>query len=872
MVKRYNTWARRWGTGISVGSEKLVAAAALELLGNLKLALAQLRLYPKDSPQVTKTVTAAFQSLSAFLEQAPQLALAASPAGLLLNGQRLGAKDFATVSLESALIAGFLDAAVKSLVCRKGVQFDEFLTFLDAFVHKFWDLRDRKEINAKLLELGVRRISVDEIEYVAVGEGDILLKDAAQKLEQSGARVHEILRTLEQLTDAAVDPQVGADGRLEIMKKLLEQDPLLLEKAKAEPLARDRADRLPGLLPLEKGREGVGEVARLLQQAPPGLRPGLLKIGSILIESYRHDPRLMTLMKQFLAAEAEELLPDWLRGEVRAAASEGGSVGRAKTLLALAGDEQAEPLLQEAAALVRELLPAGRRDLAARIMARLTGLLLDRNTSRRRAAADALLSLHPSWDTEPLAAAREGFEGLIRSAFDVEPDLDTYGRLAEIATILADGRLRHGEPELALETLSLFRRHHTAKDGAPSQRSEVAFRAIERITKSPGFPDILHRLRTGDPVALRVVESLGDPVAPQLVEDMKRIELTTQRMPLAEAISRIGPSAAAILSAELQKATQPAEALRLLEVLPHAAPETIATAALATTLHHPVSAVRRRSAALLTDRAYARSGDLLLQAMKDEKDPTIRATIVEGLGKLRVSGAFELLAGIADSRSESDDLRSGACMALARLGHAEAIPILAGVAARASRGLGLLKAASPALRAAAVRALGMFPTQPAAREALKKLTEDSDPALQAVARETLFRPIPASAVAAPAAAREASPAAASHDGSSGKIKLAGSLQEVGLDQICQLVGGTSKTGLLMLSLQGRVGRIWFDQGQVVAADFERLQDQHAVNAMAREKKGDFIFKPGERPAQARVQLAVPAMLLEAFRVADEGRH
>jgi len=67
-----------------------------------------------------------------------------------------------------------------------------------------------------------------------------------------------------------------------------------------------------------------------------------------------------------------------------------------------------------------------------------------------------------------------------------------------------------------------------------------------------------------------------------------------------------------------------------------------------------------------------------------------------------MTAAFEALASVADSRSESDDLRAVACMALARLGHAEAIPVLAGIASKGSRGMGLLKSASPSLRNAAI--------------------------------------------------------------------------------------------------------------------------------------------------------------------------
>jgi hypothetical protein len=870
MEEQYTIWrTRRAFTGASVSTEKLVSAAVLELLNNLKLAVAQLRLYPKDSPQVSKSGTAAFQSLNAYIEQNDRLILAAAHNGLIINGQRLGAKDFATITLESSLISIFLDAGIKSIVFRKGASLDELLSFLDALVRKFWDMKEGKEINRRLQEEHVMSISVDEIEYVAVGEGDLVIKDATRRLEKSGSKVSDLLKTLEQLTEAAVDPEVGAEGRLEIMKRMIEQDPTLLEKVKAEPLARGgRADKVPGLLSLEKGRECIGELARVLHSAPEELRPGIRKAGNIIIDAFRHEPRLMALMRQFLSAEAEEMMPVWMNEEFSETAQESGPAARAITLLALAGDEQADPLVREAPTLVRELLSISRSDLAAKMLARLTGVLMDHSADRRRLAAEALLALHSAWDNEPLSTAREGFETLLRSAIDAEHDASAYAKLAEIATILADGRLRRGEPELALETLSLLRRHHASKDSDLAFRPEVAFHALERVTRSPGFPAVLARLRTGDPLALRVAEALGDAAATYLVEEMKKIEVTSQRLPFADAIARIGPGAAAVLSEELQKTTAPSDALRLLDSLPHAVPESIAAVALSSTIRHPSNAVRRRSAAILTERAYARSGDLLLQALRDEKEPTNRATIVEGLGKLRVSAAFEALASLADSRSESDDLRAAACMALARLGHAEAIPLLATLASKSSRGLGLLKSASPTLRTAAIRALGQFPTNPAAREALKKVTEDSDPSLQAAARETLYRPLQK---ALSAAGREAQQAAAVQEVKANNVKLAGSLQEVAFDQVCQLVGGSEKTGLLMLSLEGRVAHIWFEQGQVVAADFERARDQAAFNAIAKLKKGDFIFQPAERPPERRIQSPVHVMLMEAFRVADEGK-
>jgi hypothetical protein len=789
-------------SGTSFRRDKIFSTEVLDLLHQLKTAIDRVRSLPPDDPQTAGAGAAAVQSLGAFLNDHRKLVLSTAPSGLLINGRRLGAKDFPTVTLESALVSLFLDAGVRNVAFRSGVRAAELLSFLDALVHRFWDLKESRAINARLLEKGVTSIGVDD-------------------------QTEEIL---------------SAPGN--------------------DPDTRDASDRLPGLLSLEKGREGIAELHQLFQTAPEELRPGLRKVAGLILDSFRHDARLAAAIRRFVAAEAPGLMPDAADGEPAGTA---GAAAQAESLLLLSADEQTEPLVQQAAPLVRKLLAVSRGDLAAKILARLAGVLLDSSPEGRRAAAEALRSLHPTWDSEPFSTTREGFETLLRSALDDEKDAQTYSKMAEVAAILADGRLTRGEPELALETLSLLRRHHTTKDALMAFRPEVASRTLQQIIKSAGFPPLLERLRSGDPLAFRVVEALGEAAAKCLVDELKKIEMGSNRLPLAEAISQIGPAAAAILSDELQKATSPIEALRLLEALPHAAAEDIAIVALSSTLHHRVGEVRRRSAAILTERAYTRSGELLLQALPNEKEPTTRATLVEGLGRLRISAGFEALATIADSRSESDDLRAAACAALAGLGHKEAIPILVSIASKSSRGLGLLKSASPALRSAAIRALGQFQSTPEARDAIKRILDESDDTLKAVALDALARnPTPSPAGSS---ARVTPP----HATPAGGVKLAGSLQEIAFDQVCQLVGGSEKTGLLVLSFGGRVARIWFERGMVVAAEYERRQDQEAFNAIARHKKGDFHFQPSERPPEKRIQAPVHLMLLEAFRVADEGK-
>jgi hypothetical protein len=807
---------------------------------------------------VVKVGTAAYQAVASHLESRSPLVLAQTPRGLLVDGQKLAAKDFATITLEASIVSLLLDAGIKTISFRKGLLFDELLSFIHALTQKFWDVREGKEINRRLREERVIRITVDEIEYVAVGEGDLLIKDAAQKLEGGPSAVGDLLRSLEKLTEAAIDPQVSAEARLQIIKKLIEHDPTLLEKAQNEAYAA-LGDKKPGFVTLEQARGALGEILRTIPRVSPEVRETLRRLGHLFADAFRHDPQESALLRSFLAGRTAELLPQLEKEHLSGPAP----VTRAHALLESEAEGVTETLVKETESLVRELTALKRADLAARLLARLTGLLVDRTAARRLAAADALLAMIPTMDQGPLAVVRDGFESLLRTALDQESESRTYAKLTDLAAILTDARLRREEFEGALETLQVLRKHHVVKDAAFPLRPEQAYRALERIAAGAGFPAVAAKLRAGDPVAIRIVEALDEAATRFLIAEIKKVESTPQRVRLAEIIARIGPGAGAVLAEELQKMTAPSDTLRLLEVLPTAVPESVAVVALGSMIRHPALAVRRRTAGILADRAYGRSGDLLLSALLDEKDSAVRGAILESLGKLRHLGAKDELLRIADARQEPDEVRGAACAALGRIGHTDAIPVLVGLTTRSPRGLtGILRPTPASVRVAAVRALSVFRAHGSAREALKRATEDSDILLQSAARELLYAPLGE-------ALAEARQAAAAQDAKAVASKLSGSLQEIPIEQVCQLISGAEKTGLLMITFEGPVARVWFENGMVTAADFGDHRDQDAFNTFIRLKKGQFVFQPGEIPPKRRVRIPVNMILLEACRVADE---
>jgi hypothetical protein len=803
--------------------------------------------------------TAAFQAVTRHLEQAACLVLCQTPRGLLVDAQKLSARDFATITLEASIVSLLLDAGIRSITFRKGLSFEELLTFLEALTRKFWEVREGKEINRRLREHRVVSITVDEVEYVALADGDLVIKDAVRKLEGAGSQLTDLLRSIESLADAAVDPEAGAQARLQIMRKLVEQDPALLQKVQKDDYEA-LGDQRPGFIPLDKARQAVGTLGRLLPRCGSNETRELLRgVGHSIADAFRHDPREAALMRSLLGLDVKEIAA----ATEHRPSDEPAPVARARALLEEEPELQAEALCKETEPLVKELSALARPDLAARLLARLTGYLVDRQSTRRLAAAEALAAMAAAWDSPPFSTARDGFESLIRSALDSEHEPRVYSKLSDLAVLLADLRLRRGEYEQALETLMLFRKHHVVKDAISPHRPEQSYRALERIASSQAFPAVAAKLRLGDPVAIRIVEALDQAATRFLISEIQRSEAAPHRVQLAEIVARIGPGAGAVLAEELQKSTAPSDTLRLLEVLPVAVPESVAVVALGSLLHHPAIAVRRRAGALMAERNYVRAGDLLLGALGEETEPSIRAAFLDGLGRLRHAEASEAAIRIADQRQEPDEVRAAACGVLGRIGHVEAIPVLVGLSAKSPRGItGIMRATPAAVRVAAVRALSVFRAHPEAREALKRATEDSDGALQATARELLYAPIEK-------AVAEAQQAAAAQEAKAAVAKLSGSLAEIPMDQVCQLIAGAEKTGLLTITFDGPVARVWFEDGMVTAAEFQGRTDQEAFNAFIAKKKGQFVFQPGEIAPKRRVRIPVNMVLLEAFRIADE---
>jgi hypothetical protein len=99
----------------------------------------------------------------------------------------------------------------------------------------------------------------------------------------------------------------------------------------------------------------------------------------------------------------------------------------------------------------------------------------------------------------------------------------------------------------------------------------------------------------------------------------------------------------------------------------------------------------------------------------------------------------------------------------------------------------------------------------------------------------------------------------------------GSLAELHLPDIIQLVSVSAKTGVFHLSDGVHRGDIWLYEGRIVHAETEDLSGEEAVYALAIWRAGEFRFEAEIAAPRQTIQKSNTNLLMEAARRLDEWR-
>lgn len=99
--------------------------------------------------------------------------------------------------------------------------------------------------------------------------------------------------------------------------------------------------------------------------------------------------------------------------------------------------------------------------------------------------------------------------------------------------------------------------------------------------------------------------------------------------------------------------------------------------------------------------------------------------------------------------------------------------------------------------------------------------------------------------------------------------LSGSLVEMGLPEVIQVLGQSRKSGRLEIVSGHQKGELFLEAGLVVHASFGKDSGENAVYAMLVLKAGDFAFDPSARTGHKTMTASTEGLLLEGMRRLDE---
>lgn len=99
--------------------------------------------------------------------------------------------------------------------------------------------------------------------------------------------------------------------------------------------------------------------------------------------------------------------------------------------------------------------------------------------------------------------------------------------------------------------------------------------------------------------------------------------------------------------------------------------------------------------------------------------------------------------------------------------------------------------------------------------------------------------------------------------------VSGSLTEMALPDVVQILFHGRKSGKLSVAADGRRGEILFSDGMIFDANFGEHAHEEAFYEMLKLRQGDFELDPNFRPSEQVIQVSPESLLLEGMRRFDE---
>jgi HEAT repeat protein len=706
----------------------------------LRSAIVNARIYPKGSQMVDSTIKGAQQALETCLQETSPIVISDIQGKLCVNGKEVAeAKDFRPFLVQHE---------VQSVKFLKGLEPREVASLIDALGKKKSQLGTAKNLEGWLKSEGVAHIQAEEVEFVELKKGEVVVQQVLSLLEQStdvsslASALEESYRLIDQLPDEAQKKEAQKKMAAHLSSLPPNQLRELFDAKLADNVEKsDLKEAVVQSMSHEKLEETLEEVNKWYHQIKEDSKSEFEVVEKLaglksFLGKVLHSPASKTVP----FALYEELLNVGLLDEIPAGVQKGENAGLLTEVEGLLSQPD-EALLEPT---VRQRLPDVLKALCAmgldEPLGKLTEKMLHNLQNPAPVARETAMKMVCVFE-ETLAANRKDkpfmqIVSFVHHMSESESSPDVYGHIVEALQVAAMELLVHWRFDECAQLLATLRRHSREESPIGHKKKQLAAKALHEFSVrglEVVCADFNASLKDRQNGAQRVLAELGEEAVGPLVEVVKRSVDLRAKQAAVQALKRLGPSVKDALAKEMNVGTSGDALVKLIPLLEDFADQTILPV-LSGLLHHPEGTVRRQVAQLLAKVKDPKIQGLLMNLL-DDTDPDVQSEALRLIGELKMNTAAMDIARRLPKAGAA--LQEQMCVTLGTLGDKNAVPHLINLLGEKKSFWKRSSGVPDAIRVRAIWALGQLLPEVSAREALTKALKDPNAMVQRAAQNAL---------------------------------------------------------------------------------------------------------------------------------------
>lgn len=710
----------------------------------LRSGIINARIYPKGSQMIEATLKGAHQALEACLKETPQLIISDIQGKLCVNGKEaLEARDFRPFMVQHD---------VQNLSISQGLSLAEVTTLVDGLGRRKGQLDTHKHLGDWLAANGVTHIKAEELKFVAVQKGDVVVSQVHQLLEQSAGDTASLVNSMEEsyrMMDQLPDEKSKGDVRKEIARFVSGLPPYQIKEFYDTPLPEKieksgLKDEISQAISHEKLEETLEEVHKWYKQIKEDSKSdfevaeklsGLKSfLGKIL-----HSPASKTVS----FALYEELLNVGLLEEMPAGVQKGENSSllvQVEQLLNMPHAALLDPQIrQKFPEILKALCAMGKDDILQQLTDKIMLNLKDPAPLVRDTAVKTLRAFGEIFASNRKERTFLSIVSEMHKMAETESAPDIYNEIAQFLQMGAMELLVNWKFEESALLLATLRRHSREESPIGQKKRQAAAKALKDFS-SRGLDvicaDLNAPIKDRQNGAYKVLAELGESAVEPLVEAIKRSSDSRARQAAVQAMKRLDNAVKEPLLRQLHIGMAADVLVKLIPLL-----EDFVDASFLPTLsaliQHPDVAVRRE-VLLLVVRIKDPKAQAMLLALLDDPDTALQAEAVRFVSELKIQNAVQEL--VKRIFKAEPSVQEELCIALGRFADRSAVATLVNVLQAKTSFWKKTTSAPDQVRVRVAWALGQMLPDPEALKALQKAQKDPSGMVQRAAYAALQKP------------------------------------------------------------------------------------------------------------------------------------